>query len=248
MKLIDELVTLAKKKFIKKKVPPPTLVDNTKYYEKMLHTLKNDRASIAIKFEQSQETYISMILDVDINRQFIIIDEVNSTLGHRLACNYEPFVISAKENGMVVFFHSQVLDYGTINGISFYRIAFPNHIERLQRRGFTRLKPPPEISLQADFLLAHHGVVRAKIVDISLSGLKLMLPRNVKSVFESFSRISHCRVMNPFISANEFTLDLRYCIYDASAQKTFIGCEFANLDNTGLKFLSTLTQHLQTPI
>ncbi len=249
MKLINQLITFAKKRFKKKEKkhqPPP--FNNAKYYEKILHTLKNERATLSIKFEQSQEPYVSMILDIDQNRQFIIIDEINSSLGHRLACNGEPFVISAKENGMIVFFHTRVLDFGTIDGISFYRLAFPSHIEQLQRRVTNRLKIPHDVFLHADFLIPRHGVVRAKVSDISLSGIKLMLPRNVRSIFENTTKIDHCRIISPFLPANEFSLDIRYCAYDLSIQKTLLGCQFSNLDNMGLKFLSTLTQHLQIPM
>ncbi len=248
MKLFKNLIAKTKSKF-KKKEKPRKIVpfDNSKYYEKILHTLKNERAAISIKFEQSQDPYVSMVLDVDHNRQFIIIDEINSELGHKLACIGEPFVISTKENGMIIFFHTRVLDYGTIGGISFYRLAFPTHIEQLQRRNLNRLKIPHDVFLNADFLIPRHGVVRAKIADISLSGLKLVLPRNVKSIFEHFTKIEHCRIISPFLPANEFSLDIRYCGYDLGTQKTQLGCQFSNLDNTGLKFLSTLTQHLQMP-
>lgn len=253
MKLLNKLRSFTKKKFpfkfnFKKEVPlaRPKL-SNSIQNEKILNHLKQDRSTLSIKFEQSDEPYVSMVLDIDPNKQFIIIDEINSTLGHRLACSGEPFVITAKDKGIFIFFHSRVLDYGTIEGISFYRLAYPLHIEHLQRRTTTRLKIPTDVNLSADFLMPRIGVVRAKITDISLGGIQIALPKNVKRLFENFQKIDHCRIINPFLPAAEFSLDVKYCTYDLSSQKTILGCQFANLDNVGLKFLSTMANHIQIP-
>ncbi len=222
-------------------------VDNSAHYEKLLNKLKDTRATLSIKFESSNEPFVSMVLDVDPKRQFFIIDEINSQLGHRLACMQDPFVISAKENGIFVFFHSHVIDHGSIEGISFYRLAFPSHIEYLQRRLSNRIVVPHDLPMSADFLVPRHGVVKAKICDISHSGIKLMLPRNVKSIFENYAKIEHCRILNPFMGPGEFSLDIKHCTYDLKKQRTYLGCQFSRLDNVGLKFLANLSNHLQLP-
>lgn len=258
MKLLNKLHAFTKNKLkfkfnfkfkLKKEAPAPRrpLLSNIFQNEKILNHLKTERATISIKFEQTAEPYVSMLLDIDPNKQFIIIDEINSPLGHRLACSGDPFVITAKDNGILIFFHSRVLDYGTIEGISFYRLAYPTHIEHLQRRATTRLKVPNDVSMSADFLMPRMGVVRAKIADISLGGIQLIFPKNVKRIFEHYHHIDHCRIISPFLASAEFSLDIKHCAYDLSTQKTILGCQFANLDNKGLKFLSTLTGHLQLP-
>lgn len=248
MKWLNKLLLFGKKFKQKPKSQKLPVLNNGPYYDKLLNTLKRERSSLSIKFEQSNEPYVSMLLDVDPNRQFIILDEINSPLGHRLACLGEEFVVTAKENGIFIFFHSKVLDYGSIEGITFYRLPFPSHIELLQRRSTQRLKIPADIALTANFLLPHIGVVRAKILDISLSGLQLTLPRNLKSLFDNVNKIDHCRLVSPFLPASEFSLEVKHYHYDVSVQRTFVGCQFANLDNTGLKFLSLLTSHLQLPL
>ncbi|MBI2791137.1 MAG: flagellar brake protein [Gammaproteobacteria bacterium] len=221
------------------------VINNTRLYTKILTTLKNERSPLSIKFDQHPDTFISMILDIDTNHQFFIIDEINSTAGHELACLGEPFIVTARDNGIVFFFQSKVIDYGTIDGISFYRLLFPQHIEHLQRRECPRMIVPPEINMTADFLIPRHGLIRAQIADISLTGLRLCFPRNVKSIFDNFIKIEHCRIVTPFMPAQEFSLDIKDCRYEMNNQRTVVGCQFSNLDNVGLKFLSSLANHLQ---
>ncbi len=233
------------KKFLKKTQPlAPKPVNNTMLYDKILSNLKKERTPLSIQFEQGSESFISMVLDVDANHQFIIIDEFNSPEAHHLACQGRPFIITAKDNGIFIFFQSRVLDSGTIDGISFYRLAFPNHIEYMQRRSSSRMQIPNDVAISADFLVPGQGIVRANITDISLTGMCINLPRNVKSIFEKFSKIEHCRIVSPFMPAQEFTLDIKYCGYESGKQKTVLGCQFNQLDNVGLKFLSTLVMHL----
>ncbi len=233
------------KRFLKKSaLPAPKAINNSKLYDKILNSLKKERIPLSIQFEHGSESFISMVLDVDANHQFIIIDEFNSPEAHHLACQGRPFIITAKESGIFIFFQSRVLDFGTIDGISFYRLAFPSHIEYMQRRASSRMQIPSDIAMSADFLVPGQGIVRAHITDISLTGMCLNLPRNVKSIFDKFSKIEHCRIVSPFMPAQEFTLDIKYCGYESGKQKTVLGCQFHQLDNVGLKFLSTLVMHL----
>ncbi len=216
--------------FFKKKPLPikqAPIVNNTRLYSKILTTLKNDRSPLSIKFEQHPQTFISMILDIDANHQFFIIDEINSDEGHQLACLGEPFIITARDNGIVIFFQSKVIDYGTIDGMSFYRLSFPQHIEHLQRRATARYIVPHELNISADFLIPKYGRVRANVVDISLSGVRLSFPRNVKRIFDSFIKIEHCRIATPFLPSQEFSLEIKNCRYEINNQRTIIGCQFS---------------------
>ncbi len=248
MKVITHLKNLLPKK--KKTqaimtVPENTELENERLYEKILQNLKNQRAPLSIKFGHSPSPYVSMLLDIDVNRKFIIIDEINNEEGHRQMCMSEPFTLSGRDNGIFVLFQSKIIDFGTIHGISFYRLPYPRHIEYLQRRVTPRLAIPLEMAMHVDFLLPGQPYVRTNIVDISLSGLRFSISRNVKSILENVIKIDHCRLITPFASPQEFTLEIKHCRYELNKQQTIVGCQFVDMDNVGLKFLSSLINRLQ---
>lgn len=255
MKVIKHLKNLLHKKPEIQPIPtallpysykePEVEVPNEKLYERILLNLKNHRAPLSIKFGHSPTPYVSMLLDVDANKQFIIVDEINSPEGHQQMCMGDPFAASSRANGVFVLFQSKLIDYGTINDVSFYLLPYPRHIEYLQRRVTPRMAIPADISMFADFLLPGHPYVRTHIEDISLTGLRFSIKRNVKSVLDNFAHIEHCRIITPFFPTHELTLNVRHCRYDLGKQRTVVGCQFINVDNIGLKFLSSLISRLQ---
>lgn len=250
MKVITRLKSfLPKKKQVQKSVvattPENVDFESEALYERILQNLKNQRSPLSIKFGHSNTPYVSMLLDIDVNRRFIIIDEINAPEGHQQMCLGENFAVSGRDNGIFVLFQSKIIDYGTIHGISFYRLPYPKHIEYLQRRMTARLTIPMDIAIHADFLLPGQPYVRTNVVDISLSGLRFTISRNVKSILDSVVKIEHCRLITPFASPQEYTLEIKNCRYELNKQQTIVGCQFVDLDNVGLKFLSSLIARLQ---
>jgi c-di-GMP-binding flagellar brake protein YcgR len=213
--------------------------------EDILYDLKNSRTPLSITFLDIKDPFVSLLLDIDVNRQFLVLDEINSPLGHRLACQGEFFTISASHQGVPLMFHSKVMDHSQINGISFYRLPYPRSMDYMQRRITSRFTVPFDVSLIADFLLPKKPLIRATIVDISLTGIRISIPHNVKGILDSLNKIEFCRILSPFFPAHTFSLEIKFVQYIQGKQKTIVGCQFAQMDNIGLKFLSQLVTRLQ---
>lgn len=232
--------------FERKKVKPVEPAQPlSQFHDEVLLDLKYSRTPLSINFLDVKDPFVSILLDIDINRQFLVIDEINSPLGHKLACQGEIFTVSTAHEGVPLMFSSKVMDHSQINGISFYRIPYPRSIEYMQRRLTTRYTIPFDVNLTADFLLPKKPLIRANIIDISLTGIRLSIPHNVKGLLDSLNKIEQCRILTPYMNAQALSLDVKYVHYVKGKQKTIVGCQFAKLDNVGLKFLSLLVTRLQ---
>ncbi len=235
-------------RFYRKKKPMQSLVQEqvqNQVNDEILYDLKNSRSPLSITFLDVKDPFVSILLDIDVNRQFLVIDEINASLGHRLACKGEVFTVSATHKGVPLLFHTKVMDHSQINGISFYRVPFPRTIDYMQRRITSRFAVPFDVNLIADFLLPKKPLIRASIIDISLTGIRISIPHNVKSIVDSLHKIEYCRILSPFFPAHAFSLEVKFVQYIQGKQKTVVGCQFAQLDNVGLKFLSQLVTRLQ---
>lgn len=247
MKLLTKLKSALPFQFKKKKVAASLNVPNSdeKFYHQVLQSLKKDQKPLNIQFVNHAHEYISMILDVNYETKTLVIDEMNSPMGHKLAINHVPFIASSKHQGVSVIFASTVVDYGTADGVYFYRLRYPDKIDYLQRRTMPRIVPPADLAFYVEFMMPGYGHLRAKIEDFSIAGLQFSLPRNVKGAFSNIEKMDNLRLISPYLPPKGFSFAIKHCRFDAAKQKTYVGGQFIHLDNVGLKFLSSIVLRLK---
>lgn len=114
---------------------PIELVTHRDDIYRMLSTIEKKRSVISLRFvDNNKKFYSSMILKVDYNESYFIIDAVNHTeINHRMGMA-EPFDIIASDGLPVVLNQNVATRSSDAQWPDAYRIRFPESIDYRQRR------------------------------------------------------------------------------------------------------------------
>ena len=229
------------KRFIKKKAPL-NAVKFSPSLPFLLNKLKERAIPIHLHFENRLTPFISTVLNFDKEEGFLRIEETNHPEGHLKICRQEPFEVQARVEDMLLSFKSVLLHYHSLDNA--YLLAFPEQAQIYQRRKIERIILPFPSPLLADFFIPGLPRVRSQVLDISTAGIGLSIPYNLKKILQRYPTIETCRLINPFLPSQEFSLKMQHYHYDRERQMTIAGYQFLHLDNVKLKYLSTLLSRL----
>lgn len=215
------------------------------YIEKILYNLITSRALLNVQFPRIDQSYTSMLLEVNKHDDYIIIDEIAPLDGNDYAAKGLPFIISTREHGIALSFQTRSLKHVETEGDSYYILPYPSEVHYLQRRKAYRVPIFSEQILRADIFLPNHPRLAAKVSDISVTGMRLVVKYNVLDIFENLRYIDQCLLVSPHAKSTTFSLEIRQAFYDLSIKSTVLCCEFMNISADKQLFLIELVGKLQ---
>lgn len=120
--------------------------------------------------------YQSLMLNVDLPQQQLILDEpfphehpIEYWIGRRLE-------ITSLEGGVNTRFESRVVGLDTMGGSAALCLQWPSDVIAAQRRKHFRLLVDSHTPVQAVLKLPELGNLAAKVMDLSVGGLRMMVP------------------------------------------------------------------------
>lgn len=202
--------------------------------------LQDNHAVNIIKFKNSKEQYVSMILEIDKECKYLILDELNPAEGHKQVEKGKEFLVSSSHNGVAVYYKSVVEEIITQDNLASYKMHFPETFEYKQQRDSFRVN----ITLNPlDGAITHEDKeLKGKIIDISFSGLKFKFDGEIKINKEKI--IKNCYLFN---EKDKFTFNLRPALVSFNEEKNFttLGGKFLDLDPRQNNIINKLVQKLQ---
>ncbi|MGE3320351.1 MAG: flagellar regulator YcgR PilZN domain-containing protein [Candidatus Berkiella sp.] len=208
------------------------------YIDRALCALRDRQQSITVQFYRCQTPFVSTILYVDPTREFILLDEMNHNEGNLLAVNAEPFAVKAQYGEELVIFEGKVNRIQAMRGIRCYRVDYPKAMAHSKRRGCPRFVLPDD--KKADLFVTHLPHIKAIIKDISMVGVAIAIPRQLRHVLHALLDGTESRLILPNAPGQGFAITVKNYRNDFDHQQLILGCEFVNLDNTRLKLLAKL--------
>lgn len=208
------------------------------YIDRALCTLRDRQQSVTVQFYRCQTPFVSTIIYVDPQREFILMDEMNHNEGNLLAVNAEPFAVKAQHGEELVIFEGKVNRIQTLRGLRCYRVDYPKAMAHSKRRGCPRYVLPDE--KKADLFVTHLPHIKAMIKDISMVGVAIAIPRQLRHVLHALLDGTESRLILPSAPGQGFAITVKNYRNDFDNQQLILGCEFINLDNTRLKLLAKL--------
>lgn len=215
------------------------------YIDKILHNLAQNRTQLSIRFPSSSDTFASMLLSVDNQKNYIILDEIAPTEGHFRAINGTPFTISTREQGVFLSFDSKVVKHVEDNNLSYYHLPYPHDVKYTQRRKAYRVPLQPHHGLRADIFLPNQPRISADVTDISVSGLRLLIKHNITSTLDSMKYIDQCLLVSSDMKPTRFSLEIKDVYYDIAKKATILCCQFLDINADEQLFLIELVGKLQ---
>lgn len=178
----------------------------------VLNKLKQSHALIYLSLgNNTQNSYQSIILDVDSDAGTISIDEL---FPNKLILNVGDQVLvttrETKQKSMT--FHTRVQNILNNGTQTSYVLSLPDYVDSHQRREAFRLPIKGQANWEEEDLHSR----QAKVMDISLSGVKLSV---AKAPLEIGSEIENCELL---FSTLRLTCDLKVTRIDKNEEQTDI--------------------------
>lgn len=192
----------------------------------LLKRVRDKRVLLSVRVRGSDALFNSLLLDVDVERNLILLDELNPQLGHELACQARELRVHCQCQGVELSFDCRIEVGRGQRGISFYRAALPEAVNYLQRRSNYRVRVGRDLNVPVS--LSTNGALDGELIDLSLGGLGATLPDRADVARGQI--VEACSIQLPRCDPLTTELEIRFVYQDRVRQAVRIGASFRNLD------------------
>lgn len=193
----------------------------------LLKRVRDQRVLLSVRVPGSDVIYNSLLLDVDPARNLILLDELNPSTGHELACKARQLRIRCQCQGVELSFVCPIEIGKGQSGVSFYRAPLPDSINYLQRRGSYRIRIGLNMHIPVALPLAPETRLEGELFDLSMGGLGANLPNQIELTRGQI--IESCTLELPNGEPLTTEIEIRFVRIDRASQSQRIGASFRNL-------------------
>lgn len=217
----------------------------------VLRSLQKHRSPLSIQFHgRDNQTYTSIILKVDLEEGYFILDEIAPPSGHKKVMSGSPFSIKANDKGVQVLFGSNIIvGAGRNDGAAIYKVPLPKKLLYKQRRDAYRahiaLADQAEVKLTS---YERQKPLLGRIIDISSSGCKIEFSYLVDPAFEElevFDEVSFELPESTFDTSVLCSAEARHAVYFEDKNMTQCGFRFLNPDGRNQREIDRFVAYLQ---
>lgn len=176
------------------------------YMASLLNRLQNARATVCLQFDRKTDRYNSIVIDVNAEQEYLYIDELSPTDGHRLMKKGGRVCFDGRLKGVQLQFRTTVLAVETDSAIPMYQLALPESMVYQQRRRHFRAHVGSQ-SVPISLPLPLHQNVSGDLVDISASGFCSRLTITDSALLEEKQNINDAIIKLPGTN-NRITCDI----------------------------------------
>ncbi|MGE8499358.1 MAG: flagellar brake protein [Pseudomonas sp.] len=211
-----------------------------------LRQLQQNHDPLIITFHERNQRFQSYVIDVDRERNRVILDEMMPSDGERFLQAGETFRVEAFHDGVRVAWEClsnvQITEH---QGTRCYFSPMPEEVHYHQRRNAFRatLKQGEQIKVELageKLRTALQGV----LLDISATGCKLRIPGDVSSSLQSGQVYERFTVRMPF-GAMTTSIELRHVQYEEKLDITFAGARFYRMSGLEQRQVERFVYQLQ---
>lgn len=204
------------------------VTDSARISGLLTHLLDN-RSLLSILIPGTQDSHNSAVLEVDIDRGWMVIDELSPKSGNKLLLKAGKFQARTRLKGVDVSFTSEIEASGEENGISFYRIAIPKVIDYRQQRAHYRAKISVAKQVEVQLEVAKGENLSGILNDISVGGIGIRFSGNSLPDLEQGKRIPRCQIHLPTGEDIFCKIEIRFTSIGAEGNYRLVGARFIQL-------------------
>lgn len=225
---------------------PPKLLKTPVEIVANLRQLQQHHDPLIITFEGRNQRFQSFVIEVDRDKQRVVLDEMIPRDGERFLQNGEAFTVEAFRDGVKIAWECEHDVHITEHeGARCYFSPLPVEVTYHQRRSAFRapLKQGEliKVTLASEKLRdAHPGF----LLDISATGCKLRFAGNLSEILQTAQVYERFTAQLPF-GALTTSLEMRHIQYDDKLDITFVGARFYRMDGPGQRLVERFVYQLQ---
>ena len=195
----------------------------------LLTHLLDNRSLLSINVPGTEDSHNSAVLEVDIDRGWMIIDELSPKSGHKLLLKAGKFQAQTRLKGVDVGFTSEIESSGEKNGIAFYRIAIPTVLNYRQQRAHYRAKISVAKQVEVRLDLAKDEYLSGILNDISVGGIGIRFSGDSLPALERGKRIPRCQIHLPTGEDIFCRIEIRFTSIGVEGNYRLVGARFIQL-------------------
>lgn len=194
----------------------------------LLERLRQQHCLLAIKPDTSGATYTSLVLEVEPQRRYYVLDALSPDEGNSILSRDRHLQASAHSEGIDLTFRGKVNAVAENSGAVYYRVPFPEAIDYRQKREHRRVLIPlaqrVPILLQTD----PGAVIRGELRDISPGGCNIRLTGAAVELAER-DVLPRCVITLPAATRITATIEICHVAPTGARRPLRIGARFYNL-------------------
>ncbi len=211
-----------------------------------LRQLQQNHDPLIITFHERNQRFQSYVIEVDRDKNLLILDELMPNDGERYLANGEAFNVEAFHEGVrVAWTCEQSVRITDHEGARCYFSPMPLEVTYHQRRSAFRapLKQSEliKIELAGDKL---RTAVPGHLLDISATGCKLRFPGNITSSLQAGQVYERFTARFPF-GAMTTAIEMRHVQYEDKVDTTFVGARFHRINGQEQRLVERFVYQLQ---
>lgn len=212
-----------------------------------LHQLINDGERISVMFNGGQDAILTMLLDVDAERNLLVFDWGGSEESNLKLLKSERNLFVCAPHGVKNQFHTGPVRETTYKQHRAFVTHLPDSYTRLQRREYFRLQLPLTRRPLCTLAQASGKPLQLPVVDISIGGIAMELQAAGLPSFELGQRLPRSRIEMKRGGTLEVDLEVRDLSTVQRGDKTFrrIGCRFIDLPHAAEHLLQRFITDVQ---
>lgn len=210
----------------------------------LLRRVRDQRVLLSVRVPGHNGTFNSLLLEVDPDRNVILLDELNPQAGHELVLQAKQVRVQCQCQGVELGFVCAVEIVQGQSGISIYRSAVPDSINYMQRRGSYRVRVGMSMSVPISLPLETVKTdLEGQLFDLSIGGLGASLPLEPR--LRHGQIIETCTIHLPKKESIQVELEIRFIRIDEQHHTQRVGAAFRHLSPHQTNRMRRFVTHLE---
>ena len=193
----------------------------------LLRRVRDQKVLLSVQLPGHEGLFNSLLLDVNPERNTILLDELSPSGGHDLARQVRQLRVRCQCQGVELSFACTIEIGQSQRGISFYRAPLPEAINYLQRRTNFRVRVGLNLAVPVQLPVESTATLSGELFDLSMGGLGANISTQVK--LSRGQIIDTCSIQLPKGESIQTELEIRFVRHDAQRQVQRIGAAFLHL-------------------
>ncbi|TWI53556.1 c-di-GMP-binding flagellar brake protein YcgR [Pseudomonas duriflava] len=225
---------------------PPKLLKTAVEINAYLKLLLEARSPLRITFTELNRQYQSFLVEIDIQRGLIALDELIPSDGEKLLLKGERLRVDTAHEGVQISWECEKAgELSEINGSRGYWLPLPDQVVYHQRRNAFRVRLQlnrQPLAQLAD--LPGKKYLKGSLLDISATGCKIRIPDNATSLLAPADLLEQFSVELPG-TAIQSAVEVRHVQYNEKLGCTEIGLRFYRMSGLTQRQIERFVYQLQ---
>jgi c-di-GMP-binding flagellar brake protein YcgR len=195
-----------------------------------IERIRTQHALLSVRVANTQDTFNSVILEIDPQYRWLTMDELHPDAGHRAFIAQRRITVFGEFDGVDLRFDCELIEVGTQSNIHFYRVSFPKAVKYYQRRSSYRVR-----------------VLRSTAVPVIVmlsGGVAVKFARGASKNITRGQLISECEIRFPDGEKLICAIEARHVVRNNQDQ-TLLGARFMRLTNVQQRMVNRFIASLE---